>query len=344
MTGSNIWSNITANLAIGGLFAHCICFWGPYLRETLKNARTGIQPDPHWKAMQKYKEVPFWWYICLLVLSFISGLIVILSGQTTLPLYSFIVALLLGSFVTPFSQLLFARLGNGIATNQLMKMVGGAIAPGRPVANLYFAMWSHDIVAQSVGLAGDLKVGQYLKIPPRAMFLTQLWGTIFGAAINYVVMVSIVKSQRAVLLSPEGTNVWSGQAVQSVNSDAVTWSLAKELYGPRGPYFIVPMSLFIGMKWSKIGPIKVENVILPVIYMYSSILASGVNSTLTSTIIIGIVSQFWLRNYHPGWFRKYNYILGVFGASGPPRDFPSWAGNPANGNMDYCNGNGALDR
>ena len=28
-------------------------------------------------------------------------------------------------------------MGNGIATNQLMKMVAGAVNPGRPVANLY---------------------------------------------------------------------------------------------------------------------------------------------------------------------------------------------------------------
>lgn len=41
------------------------------------------------------------------------------------------------AFITPFSTLLFARLGNGIATNQLMKMVAGAVNPGRPVANLY---------------------------------------------------------------------------------------------------------------------------------------------------------------------------------------------------------------
>jgi hypothetical protein len=104
------------------------------------------------------------------------------------------------------------------------------------------------------------------------------------------------------------------------------------------------------------------------------------------------VSQLWLRRYHTGWFRKYNYILGgaldggaqvmifilsfaVFGASGVSRPFPAvkltclspfsptpnvmsflfrylssiifpplqWAGNPAKGNVDYCNGNGALD-
>ncbi|KAF8843877.1 oligopeptide transporter [Paxillus ammoniavirescens] len=370
LSGSTVWSNITNSLAIGGLLAHCILFWGPAVKEAFIQARSGTQSDPHWKAIQKYKEVPYWWYICLLVLSFVAGLVVVLKGQTTLPWYSYIVALLFGSFVTPFSQLLFARMGNGIATNQLMKMVAGAIAPGRPVANLYFTMWSHDIIGQSVGLAGDLKIGQYLKIPPRAMFLTQVWGTVLGAAINYVVMVSVVDAQRDILILPQGTNVWSGQYVQSLNSAAVTWSLAKELYGPGGQYFIVPMGLFIGMgaafiqwliskRWPYIGPVRVDKVMLPIIYMYSAMLSAGLNSITTSCIIVGVVSQFWLRKYHPGWFRKYNYILGgaldggaqvmifilsfaVFGASGKSRPFPSWAGNPAAGNVDYCNGNGAL--
>jgi len=62
-----------------------------------------------------------------------------------------------------------------------------------------------------------------------------------------VVMVSVVNSQRDTILSPTGTNVWSGQVIQTLNSNAVTWSLAKELYGPGGQYFIVPLSLLIGM-------------------------------------------------------------------------------------------------
>lgn len=50
-------------------------------------------------------------------------------------------------------------------------------------------MWSHDVISTSINLAGDLKMGQYLKIPPRVMFLTQVWGTIVGkynTLINYV--------------------------------------------------------------------------------------------------------------------------------------------------------------
>ncbi|KXN87769.1 Oligopeptide transporter 6 [Leucoagaricus sp. SymC.cos] len=372
LTGSNAWLNLTANLAIGGLIAHCIFFWGGYTKDSFKLAWARKQPDPHYQAMKKYKEAPWWWYIILLVLAFVAGacLIVVLKGQTTLPWWSYIVALLLGTFVTPFSALLFARMGIGIATNQLMKMVAGAINPGKPVANLYFAMWSHDVVYTSIRLSGDLKMGQYLKIPPRVMFLTQIWGSILGAIVNYAVMISIVTAQREILLDPRGTNVWSGQATQLLNSQAVTWSLARQLYGFNGPYWIIPMSLVIGMvptfvqwliwkRWPKIGPIQVDTIMLPIIYTYASWMSSGITSTITSSIIVGLMSQIWLRKYHPGWYKKYNYILGgaldggaqvmifvlsfaVFGASGVERPFPTWAGNPAKGHIDYCNGNGAL--
>lgn len=59
-------------------------------------------------------------------------------------------------------------------------------------------------------------------------------------------MISITGAQRELLLSPTGNNVWTGQDVQFLNSQAITWSLAKELYGPSGPYFVIPMGIFIG--------------------------------------------------------------------------------------------------
>lgn len=77
-------------------------------------------------------------------------------------------------------------------------------------------------------------MGQYLKIPPRVLFIAQVWGTLLGAFVNYAVMATIVSSQREKLLDPVGTTVWAGQAVQSLNSQAVTWSLAGKIYGLHG--------------------------------------------------------------------------------------------------------------
>lgn len=68
-------------------------------------------------------------------------------------------------------------------------------------------------------------------------------------------------------------------------------------------------------KWPYIGPVKTDSVILPIIYMYSSWMTAGTNSPITTIIITGLVSQLWLRRYHPGWYRKYNYILGALRSS-----------------------------
>jgi hypothetical protein len=73
LTGSNAWQGLTNSLAIGGLFMHCIIFWGPYVVTSFKHARDKTQPDPHWVVMQKYNEVPWWWYVLLLALAFFAG-------------------------------------------------------------------------------------------------------------------------------------------------------------------------------------------------------------------------------------------------------------------------------
>ena len=47
-------------------------------------------------------------------------------------------------------------------------------------------------------------------------------------------------------------------------------------------------------------------------FSFSGHMSFAVRSTATHQASLwgGVVSQVWLRNYHPGWYRKYNYILG----------------------------------
>ena len=59
-------------------------------------------------------------------------------------------------------------------------------------------------------------------------------------------MAVITGSQRKLLLETNGNNVWSGLNVQFLNSNAITWSLARQLYGPSGPYFVIPLGISIG--------------------------------------------------------------------------------------------------
>ena len=87
----------------------------------------------------------------------------------------------------------------------------------------------------------NLLQGQYTKLPPRATFIVQSLGAVIGGLLNYLIMKIVIDARRDILLDVQGSNVWSGQQVQSFNSDAVTWgALAEDLFSPGSRYAVRP--------------------------------------------------------------------------------------------------------
>ncbi|RDW68207.1 OPT oligopeptide transporter-2 [Coleophoma crateriformis] len=367
LTGTFAYAMFMANAAIGALVAHIILFWGGDIRRAFKSAREGKYDDPHHVHMAKhYKDAPWWWYVSVLVISFILGLVVVIKENITLPVWAYIVALAMGIILAPFSTLIYARFGNGIATNNLSKVVAGLMLPGRPVGNMYFAAWSHNVIANAVNLSNDLKQGEYLKIPPRVMFMTQIYGTVLGGFINYAVMISIVSGNRDLLTSGNGNSSWSGATIQSYNTNATTWALASYLYRYGETYAMVPIGLAIGAGIvvlhrivtyfvPKIGRFSLNEINFPQFIQYAGYLPYNQSQTcvLLSWTIAGFYTQYYLRNFRPRIFKDYSYLIAgafdgasltclfilsfaVFGAGGPSVPFPSWWGNNVNGNYDLC--------
>ena len=90
-------------LQIGALIAHVILFWRRDVWASIKAFRTGVSEDRHHAAMLvKYKEVPTWWYFIILTVAFVFGIIVTTTQNITMPVWSYIIALLTGAFVAPF--------------------------------------------------------------------------------------------------------------------------------------------------------------------------------------------------------------------------------------------------
>ncbi|KAJ4292869.1 hypothetical protein N0V88_005527 [Collariella sp. IMI 366227] len=367
LTGSFAYAMFMANAAIGALVAHCFLFWGGDVVRAYKSAKSGRHSDRHHAHMAKYyKETPWWWYITILVLSFVLGLIVVTTQNITLPVWAYIISLLLGIFIAPLSTLLYSRYGNGIATNNLSKMLAGLILPERPIGNMYFAAWSHNVISNAVSLSNDLKMGEYLKIPPRVMFLTQVYGTILGGFINYAVMISIVGSNRKLLRDSDGNSSWSGATIQSYNTNATSWALAKYLYKTGGRYQMVPIGLGIGAAAvavhriiayfkPRIGRFSLHDINMPQFIQYAGYIPYNASQTcvLLSQVVAGFFVQFYLRNYRPRIFKDYSYLItgafdgaslsalfilsfAVFGAGGPSVPFPTWWGNNSEGYYDLC--------
>lgn len=176
------------------------------------------EKDPHYRLMLAYPECPSWWYILILVLSIIIGIIAIYTAQSTLPWYGFLTSIAVAGTFILFFGAQAALTGFQGNVQPIVQMFAGYLHPGRPLANMYFTLFGYNSVIQGISMVQDLKFGQYAKLPPRVTFTAQLVGTLVGGIINYIMMVQITTNQRDILLSIQGTNIWSGQNIQQFNS------------------------------------------------------------------------------------------------------------------------------
>ncbi|GAA6030931.1 hypothetical protein JCM8097_008943 [Rhodosporidiobolus ruineniae] len=358
---SNALYYLGCNLAIGATLTHVgIWYWRP-IWSAIQGFRDRSIPDPHYQAMRKYKEVPMWVYGAIMLGSFAMAMATVYTGHMQLPWWALIVAFLLSMFMFPFVCVIYAIAGFKTDVQQLAQMLGAAIVPGNSQANMAFTLYGYNSTAQGLSLARDLKLAQYTKLPPRTTLWVQSLGTVVGAILQLVIMKQVISNQREILLDVQGSNIWSGQQVQSFNSQAVAWgALAEHMYGAGSTYMIIPYGILIGLLiplpfyvLHKFFPkAKFDLFCTPIVCWCLGNLSVGINSSVFTTWLLGVFSQYYLRRYRSTWFRKYNFLasaaldggtqfmvfiatFALFGASGKTVDMPYWALNPGPGkNLD----------
>ncbi|EKG15979.1 Oligopeptide transporter OPT superfamily [Macrophomina phaseolina MS6] len=177
-----------------------------------------VENNPHYQFMRAYKECPNWWYAAIFLVSLIGGLVCVYVAETTLSWYGYFIGIFLAGILTFFFGAQAAITGYQGNLQPLMQLLGGRIHPGKPIATLYFTLFSHGSITQAISLTQHLKLGQYAKVPPRITFTVQIAGTLVGSIISYIAMAEITKDQRDLLLATRGSSVWSGAHVQELHT------------------------------------------------------------------------------------------------------------------------------
>ena len=128
--------------------------------------------------MQYYPEVPLWWYgiIGIISLSFLCITIKIIP--TRLPIWAAVVAILLSFILSIPLSILMAISNQQIATQVVFELIAGYMLPGKPIASMIFKAVGYMTNFQATKFAADLKLGHYMKVPPRIMFTIQIVPTI----------------------------------------------------------------------------------------------------------------------------------------------------------------------
>lgn len=150
-----------------------------------KEAR-GSSQDVHYKLMQVYKEVPEWWYLSLFGIMLTLAIVTCEVWDYGLPWWSLLLAVGISALFSLPIGLIQAVTNQQPGLNVLTEFVIGYILPGRPIANVTFKTYGYITMSHAMSFLGDLKLGQYMKIPPRAMFMTQIIGTFIAAFINLI--------------------------------------------------------------------------------------------------------------------------------------------------------------
>jgi OPT family small oligopeptide transporter len=211
-----------------------------------KDARNAHN-DVHNRLMKAYKEVPEWWFGTILVVSFIFGCIACACYPTGMPIWAIILAVAMCVVLQVPIGIITAVTNIEVGNNVLAEFIAGYAIPHSPIANMIFKTFGFIGCAQSVQFSQDLKLGHYLKVPPRAMFAAQVYATIWGAfvaiGVNAWQMVHIKD-----LCQPDQSAQFTCPGNNSFFTSAIIWGVVgpKRLFGSGGLYNPLEWGFLIG--------------------------------------------------------------------------------------------------
>ncbi|KAM0846303.1 hypothetical protein ACQ4PT_055748 [Festuca glaucescens] len=206
--------------------------------------------------------------------------------------------------------------------NIITEYIIGYLYPGWPVANMCFKVYGYISMKQALAFLQDFKLGHYMKIPPRTMFMAQVIGTLVAAFVYlgtaWWLMDTIPNICNSELLSADSP--WTCPSDHVFYDASVIWGLigTRKIFGDLGIYSavnwfflggaIAPLvvwsahKVFPGQKW-----ILLINMPVMIASTYQMPPATAVN--YSAWILVGFLSGYMVYRYRRDWWERHNYLL-----------------------------------
>ncbi|KAG0339127.1 hypothetical protein BG005_003532, partial [Podila minutissima] len=207
----------------------------------------------------------------------------------------------------------------------------------------------------------DLKLGHYLKIPPRIMFMAQLVSTFIACIINLSTATWLINTQPNICTKDgypftcRSTNTFYSASIiwGAIAPARVFGNKDGAIYSPVQWGFLagalLPIPFWIASrKWPNVAWLKLVH--WPVLLAATSNMPPALPYFYTNGLALGFIFMFYLRRYRYGWWSRYNYLTSAALDSGVAIaglviffvlqnnkiEFPFWWGNPEDGVYDHC--------
>ncbi|OAY70277.1 Oligopeptide transporter 4 [Ananas comosus] len=308
---------------IASTLTHVGFFYGREIYDRFRVSYKG-KPDIHTKLMRKYEDIPGWWFHLLLVATVIVSLILctVLKDQVQLPWWGLLFSCAMAFVFTLPISIITATTNQTPGLNVITEYIMGLIMPGKPIANVCFKVYGYMSMSQAVSFLADFKLGHYMKIPPKSMFLVQFVGTIIAGTINLGVawwlLESITNICQDNLLPPDSP--WTCPGDRVFFDASVIWGLVgpRRIFGPLGSYGALNW-FFLG---GAIGPVIVwifhkifpkqswiPLINLPVLIGATASMPPATALNYNAWVAVGTVFNYFVFRYKKKWWERYNYIL-----------------------------------
>ncbi|XP_031264020.1 oligopeptide transporter 1-like [Pistacia vera] len=209
-----------------------------------------------------------------------------------------------------------------LGLNVITEVIIGYMYPGRPIANVVFKTYGYMRMTQALSFIGDFKLGHYMKIPPKSMFVVQLVGTIVASTVYFGTswwLLTTIPNICDTNLLPEGSP-WTCPADDVFYNASLIWGVVGPLrmFTNRGVYPGLNWFFLIGLLapvpgWllSRKYPEKkwIKNIHTPIILAGRLYMPFAKAVHYLSWGAVGIFFNYYIFRRYKMWWARYNYIL-----------------------------------
>ncbi|XP_028805920.1 oligopeptide transporter 7-like [Neltuma alba] len=306
--------------ALSATIVHVALFHGREIWEQTKSSWVKSKMDIHTRLMRRYKQVPEWWFVCILIVT-IAGTIFTCeyyNEQLQLPWWGVLLACGIAILFTLPIGIITAITNQTPGLNIITEYIIGYIYPGYPVANMCFKVYGYISMTQAITFLQDFKLGHYMKIPPRTMFMAQVMGTLISGIVYLGTAWWLMEAIPDIC--EDTSSVWTCPSDKVFYDASVIWGLIgpRRIFGDEGYYEAVNW-FFLG---GAISPLIVwlaarafpqqewiSLINLPVLLGATGMMPPATAVNYTTWIIVGFLSGFVAYRYFPNWWKRRNYVL-----------------------------------
>jgi len=212
----------TSFAILPALVTHTLLYHGRSILQQCQTSLSNRTNDIHCKLMNAYPETPEYWFTILFIISFLCFTLVCHFGQL-LSWYLTILAIVLA-----FVFILPCGIATALTTQNMNDLLivnvvlGGLLRHGDPIGFGTFTLIITITQIQTLYFLQLLKLSHYMKIPPRAIFITVIPSAIISSIVTYVTSDYVLENIKGICTAANSD--WMCSATATIFVESVFWS------------------------------------------------------------------------------------------------------------------------